>query len=190
MLPFCICFALLSDFFTFGTAVVSLFLLARCLVFPVLVWQDPEMRREFRLARGRTLWPHSERSPLQSRAPDRPYNCTRDGRPNSAMRSRSLHVTISQILGPSTTLKSPQAEVSNLQNLWLSWTIITAVSSCLIPSSHDNNNAEHATRKENLRKKSSLLGQMKCLDPFPFPFLGHCWRSALLAVFRLIEWCH
>ena len=41
------------------------------------------------------------------------------------------------------------------------------------------------TNGRRLPENRSLLGQMK---PFqdPFPFLGHCWRSALLAAFRLI----
>jgi hypothetical protein len=44
----------------------------------------------------------------------------------------------------------------------------------------------HATRKRKYPEKSNTpcLGQMK--NPGSLPFLGHCWRSALLAAFRLV----
>jgi hypothetical protein len=58
--------------------------------------------------------------------------------------------------------------------------------SCLHSSSHDRD-AERAQRKYNpiAWTKFAMDRQME-ITKKPFPSLGHCWRAALLAVFRLI----
>ena len=57
--------------------------------------------------------------------------------------------------------------------------------SCLIPRHMTEMQREARKRKQYPIAWSNRHGQMENTKE-PFPFRGHCWRAALLAVFRLI----
>jgi hypothetical protein len=63
------------------------------------------------------------------------------------------------------------------------WTIHTAVNSCNHSSSHDKMQSMQRERKYS---EEPLAPWTNGIIPGSLPFLGHCWRSALLAAFRLV----